>query len=318
MKKSSKFVFLGMIAILLASMVGCQPAAPAAPAEQPAATEAPAAEKVTVRVLGMQQAGYPVDIQNEIMAAFNAENPGIEVVGEYVAYEALHDKISTSMAVTPPAYDVMLIDDIWYAEFSQAGYLMDATDRITQEMKDGIFTSGWEITTVAGKTYGMPWGIDGMYFYYNQKMLADAGFAAPPATWEELAEMGKVLQEKGLVEYPLVWSWAQAEASICTLVALLFGNGGTFVDDQGNAAFNNADGIEVVQWMVELDRQRPGQPGLDFLPGRRCAQCLLAGQGSLRHQLGLYVRPGQSRPCRIADQRSGRYVCDAGLQKRPG
>lgn len=258
MKISSKLVFLSMIVVMLASLVGCQPAAAPAPAaEQPAAPEAPAAEapaaaeKVTIRVLGMQQAGYPVDIQNEIMAAFNAENPGIEVVGEYVAYEALHDKIATSMAVTPPAYDVMLIDDIWYAEFSQAGYLMDATDRITQEMKDGIFTSGWEITTVAGKTYGMPWGIDGMYFYYNEKMLKDAGFDAPPRTWEELEEQSAVLKEKGLVEYPLVWSWAQAEASICTLVALLFGNGGTFVDDQGNAAFNNAAGIETVQWMVD-------------------------------------------------------------------
>ncbi len=256
MNKVNRIVMIGLILIMLVSFTGCQPK------EEAAAPEGP----VTIRVLAMQQAGYPVEIMNEIIGKFNAENPGIKVEGEYVAYEALHDKISTSMAVTPPAYDVMLIDDIWYAEFSQAGYLWEVTDKISQEMKDGIFTSGWDITTVSGKTFGLPWGIDGMYFYYNEKMLKDAGFENPPRTWEELETIGYALKEKGIVEYPMVWSWAQAEASICTLVALLYGNGGTFVDEQGNATFNKPEGVEVVQWMVDsIDKGLTNPASISYL-----------------------------------------------------
>ena len=59
----------------------------------------------------------------------------------------------------------------------------------------------------------MPWLLDGKYFYYNEELLKAAGFDAPPQTWEELTEMAAVIKEKGIVEHPIVWSWAQAEAA---------------------------------------------------------------------------------------------------------
>ncbi len=259
MKFWSKIVVISLVMVMLAGMVGCSPTAtetatseePAEQAAQSEQAEQPAQTPVTIRVLTMQQAGYPVEVELEIDNRFMADHPNVKVETEFVAYEALHDKITTAMATTPPAYDVVLVDDIWYAEFSNAGYLYDASDKITDEMKAGIFPSGWEITTVDSKVYGLPWGIDGMYFMYNEKILKEAGFENPPKTWEELEEMSQVIKDKGLVEYPMVWSWAQAEASICTLVALLYGNGGTFVDDAGNPTFNNAEGVEVVQWMVD-------------------------------------------------------------------
>ncbi|NMC14098.1 MAG: sugar ABC transporter substrate-binding protein [Chloroflexi bacterium] len=268
MKIWSKFIVCFLVIAILAGMVGCspktsEPAAPAETTEQPAGAEP---EQVTIRVLTMQQAGYPVEVVNEIAERFMADNPNVKVETEFVAYEALHDKITTAMATTPPAYDVVLVDDIWYAEFSNAGYLYDVSDKITDEMKQGIFPSGWEITTVDSKVYGLPWGIDGMYFFYNEKILKEAGFDNPPKTWEELEEMSQVIKDKGLVEYPMVWSWAQAEASICTLVALLFGNGGTFVDEAGNPAFNNTEGVEVVQWMVDsIDKGYTNPASISYL-----------------------------------------------------
>lgn len=268
MKIWSKFIVCFLVIAILAGMVGCspktsEPAAPAETTEQPAGAQP---EQVTIRVLTMQQAGYPVEVVNEIAERFMADNPNVKVETEFVAYEALHDKITTAMATTPPAYDVVLVDDIWYAEFSNAGYLYDVSDKITDEMKQGIFPSGWEITTVDSKVYGLPWGIDGMYFFYNEKILKEAGFDNPPKTWEELEEMSQVIKDKGLVEYPMVWSWAQAEASICTLVALLFGNGGTFVDEAGNPAFNNTEGVEVVQWMVDsIDKGYTNPASISYL-----------------------------------------------------
>ena len=43
-------------------------------------------------------------------------------------------------------------------------------------------------------------------------LLKQAGFDAPPATWEELLTQAKVLKDQGIVEYPIVWSWGQAGA----------------------------------------------------------------------------------------------------------
>jgi len=232
----SMFMLL-MAVIFIASVVGCAPQAATGPA--------------TIRVLAMEQAGPTVDEMNAIVAEFNKANPEIKVEIEYVAYDALHDKITTAMASNPPAYDVFLVDDIWYAEFAKAGYVMDATDRITKEMKDKIFPAAWDITTVDGKTYGMPWLLDQKYFYYNEEILKQAGFDAPPKTWDEMMEQAKVIKDKGLAEFPVVWSWGQYEAAICDWVTLLYGNGGSLADANGKAAFNNEIGVKTLDWMVK-------------------------------------------------------------------
>ena len=231
----STFALLVAI-VFLASLVSCAPQA---------------AGPVTIRVLSMEQAGPTVDEMNAIVGEFNKANPDIKVEIEYVAYDALHDKITTAMASTPPAYDVFLVDDIWYAEFAKAGYVLDVTGRITQDMKDKIFPASWDITTVGGKTYGMPWLLDQKYFYYNEDLLKQAGFDAPPGTWEELVEQSKAIKEQGFAEFPIVWSWGQYEAAICDWVTLLYGNGGSLVDDQGAPAFNNEVGVKTLEWMLQ-------------------------------------------------------------------
>ena len=229
------FVFVFVIALLVSS-VGC------------ASDES---EAGTVRVLAMEQAGPTVEEMNAIVEEFNEENPNVEVVIEYVSYDALHDKITTAMASSPPAYDVFLVDDIWYSEFAEAGYIWDVSDKITPEMEENIFDAAWDITVVDGKTYGLPWLLDQKYFYYNEDILNAAGISAPPTTWEEMVEQARIIKDQGLVEYPSVWSWGQYEAAICDWVTLLYGNGGSLVDDAGNPTFNDEKGVETLTWMLQ-------------------------------------------------------------------
>lgn len=245
-----KAIFRWISILLIAAFVlaGCTPAATPTAME----TQAPKpAEKVTIRVLTMEQAGPTVDEMNQIVAEFNTQQPNVNVLIDYVSYDALHDKITTALASTPPAYDVFLVDDIWYAEFADKGYVLDATNRITPEMRNGIFEAAWEITTVNDKVYGMPWLLDQKYFFYNEKLLKEAGFDAPPTTWEELVEQSRVIKEKGIVEFPIVWSWGQYEAAICDWVTLLFGNGGAMADESGKPVFNSDIGVKTLEWMIQ-------------------------------------------------------------------
>lgn len=238
MKRMYRILSVLLVVVFLIGAAGC------AGAQEEAGPK-------TLRVLAMQQAGPTPEEMNAIVEKFNASNPNVVVEIEYVSYDALHDKIATAMSTTPPAYDIILVDDIWYAEFAANGYILDVTDRLDDNMKANIFESAWAITTVDGKTYGMPWLLDAKYFFYNEKILADAGFSAPPTTWEELAEMGQAIKDQGLVEYPIAWSWAQAEAAICDYVTLLEGNGSALVDASGAPIFNNEIGVKTLQWMVD-------------------------------------------------------------------
>jgi len=66
-----------------------------------------------------------------------------------------------------------------------------------------------------------------------------------------MLEQAAVIKEKGIAEYPIVWSWGQYEAAICDWVTLLEGNGGKLVDEAGNPMFNDEKGVETLAWMVQ-------------------------------------------------------------------
>ena len=210
-----------------------------------------AAGPVTIHILTLDQAGMkPAEI-DQIARDFEAKNPDIKVVMEYVGYDYIHDKIVTGMAAKPPAYDASMIDVIWPDEFIKNGYLLDVTSRVTPEMKSGIFPAAWNGVTRNGKVYGMPWLMDVKYFMYNKDMLTKAGFTDAPKTWEELVTQAKEIKAKGLAEFPIIWSWNQKEGVVCDFTVLLFGNGGTFLDASGKPAFNNEKGVQVLTWMKQ-------------------------------------------------------------------
>ncbi len=206
---------------------------------------------VTIHVLTMDQAGLkPAEI-DQIARDFEALNPDIKVVMEYVSYDNVHDKIVTGMAATPPGYDAVMVDVIWPDEFIKAGYLLDVTGRVTDDMKTNMFPASWNGVTRNGKIYGMPWLMDVKYFMYNQDILSKAGISTPPATWEELVDQAKIIKEQGLAEFPIIWSWNQKEGVVCDFTALLFGNGGAFLDEKGTPVFNNEKGVQVLTWMKQ-------------------------------------------------------------------
>ncbi len=235
MRTCYKAALLFLALVLAVTVLGCQPAKPAGP--------------VTIHVLTMDQAGLkPAEI-DAIAREFESKNPDIKVSMEYVGYDYVHDKIVTGMAAKPPAYDAAMIDVIWPDEFIKAGYLLDVTNRVTPDMKSGIFPAAWNGVTRNGKVYGVPWLMDVKYFMYNKDILQQAGFSAPPKTWEELLDQAKVIKQKGLAEFPITWSWNQKEGVVCDYTVLLFGNGGNFLGAGGKPEFNNDKGVQALSWM---------------------------------------------------------------------
>jgi multiple sugar transport system substrate-binding protein len=145
---------------------------------------------------------------------FTKANPDIKVNLEFVPYEGLHDKTVLAQG-SGGGYDVVLFDVIWPAEYAANNVLLDISPRVTDEMKAGVLPGAWSTVQYDGKYYGMPWILDTKYLFYNKDILAKAGIAAPPKTWEELTEQAKIIKDKGLLKSPIAWSWAQAEAVIC-------------------------------------------------------------------------------------------------------
>lgn len=212
------------------------------------ASAASAEEKVTLNALFMKQAGYSEDDVTNITAEFEKNNPNITVNLTFVAYEELSPKILTSAKTG--GYDVILGDCIWPAQFAQAGMVLDLTDKVSSLELSDIYQGALDSVTYKGRYYGIPWLNDVKYLFYNKKMLSDAGFTEPPKTWDELLTQAEAIKAKGIVDYPIAWSWSQAECLICDYTAIAGGFGGTFVDAQNNPTINCDGNKAALDFMV--------------------------------------------------------------------
>ncbi|PWE48307.1 ABC transporter substrate-binding protein [Thioclava sp. NG1] len=212
-------------------------------------TASAAQAETTLNALFMAQAAYSEDDIRSMTSAYEEAHPDVKVNLEFVPYEGLHDKTVLSMGAGG-GYDVVLFDVIWPAEYAQNNVLVDVTDKITPEMKDGVLPGAWTTVQYDGKSYGMPWILDTKYLFYNKAMLKKAGIDTPPATWAELKEDAQKIKDAGIVEYPIAWSWAQAEAAVCDYTTLLSAYGGDFIKD-GAPDFQNGGGLKALQYMVD-------------------------------------------------------------------
>jgi multiple sugar transport system substrate-binding protein len=201
-----------------------------------------------INVLLMKQAGFSEDDSNQMIADFETANPDIKVNATYVAYEALHDKIVTSAPAG--TYDVVLMDVIWPSEFAESGIVADITERVPAAWNDEILGGALITAKYKDKYFGIPWFPSTKLFFYNNDMVTKAGGSVDDLqTWEGVLDIASKIKAEGTVEYPLVWSWAQAEALICDYAQILGAFGGEFTNADGELIINDAAGVEALTWM---------------------------------------------------------------------
>ena len=206
------------------------------------------AADVTLNALFMDQAAYSANDIRAMTADFEKANPGLKVNLEFVPYEALHDKIVAAQGAGASGYDVVLFDVIWPAEFGKHGFLQDVTSRIPESQTAQVFDGAWTTVAYDNKRWGMPWILDTKYLFYNTDMLQKAGIANPPRTWAELSADAKIIKDKGIVKFPIVWSWSQAEALICDYTTLVDAYQGSFFDN-GKPSFDSGGALDAIKYM---------------------------------------------------------------------
>lgn len=218
-----------------------------------------------INALFMTQAAYSENDIRAMTSDFEKQHPDVKVNLEFVPYEALHDKIVAARGAGGNGYDVVLFDAIWPAEFSRFDLLQDVSSRIAADEREKIFPGAMNTVVYQGKTLGMPWILDTKYLYYNKAMLDKAGIKTPPVSWQQVMDDAKVLKDKGIVKYPLVWSWSQAEALVCDYTTLVSGFGGSFYQN-GKLDFSTPASLKAVTLMkTSLDQGLSNPASREYL-----------------------------------------------------
>ena len=243
---------LTMVLGLAACGGSTAPAATEAPAAAaPAATEAPAAapagDKVAVTMIAAQYGTETAAWWADFVAKFNEANPDIELTVDVVSWNDIYTVVNTRIA-NGEAPDLLNIDV--FADYQADGLLLPAEEWCSAETYAKFFPSFLDQSVIDGVVWAVPDLASARALYYNKDILAEAGVEVP-TTWDELTAVCKTIKEK----FPDVYPWGidmTTDEGQAAFAYYTWGNGGGFVDAEGNWALNSEENIAAVEYEIGL------------------------------------------------------------------
>jgi len=165
-----------------------------------------------------------------LVDAFNESNRGaIHVTWRQMGREsdAHRRQLVKELSSRAGGIDLIASDVIWTAEFAKNRSVEDLTRRFYRAYnRDSFLAPALGSATYRLRIWGVPWYTDAGLLFYRKDKLAQSGFAAPPATWEELARMArKVMQDTG-IRHGFVFQGAEYEGGTVNAAEYIWSAGG--------------------------------------------------------------------------------------------
>jgi multiple sugar transport system substrate-binding protein len=143
---------------------------------------------------------------------------------------AYFDQLRTEFQAQSDDITVIAGDVIWPAQFAANGYIIDLSDRFTEEMRGQFLEGPVQANTYEGAVYGVPWFTDAGLLYYRTDYLEEAGFSGPPTTWEELKEQASKIMQDGIAQSGFVFQGAEYEGGTVNGLEYINSHGGQVLD----------------------------------------------------------------------------------------
>jgi len=194
------------------------------------------------------------------------QETGVEVTVQLFApSESYSQKViaAAQANILPDIYGVLDKKSI-VADFVKAGLIADLTGAMEADggqwknslfdkaLADRRFDAG-NIYGVKPGIYGAPIDVTNEQMLYNRKLLAKAGIASPPQTWEELIKDFQALKRVGIT--PFVSGWGELWLLDCFASNYAFnimGEEKVFATYRGEVKYTDPDWIRVFGLFAQL------------------------------------------------------------------
>ncbi|HEY9833192.1 MAG TPA: ABC transporter substrate-binding protein [Stenomitos sp.] len=225
---------------------------------QPALTQEP------VTITALINAGEVPYWKKLIVEDFEKENPGIhlEIIEAPNATDLTENLYTAAFILGDSPYDLVYMDVIWTGKFAAAGWLLDLSDRISEDELKAFMDKDVEAGRYKGKLYRIPLRSDAGMLYYRTDLLAQIG-AKPPETFEDLIQISQLLQTEKATRWGYVWQGAQYEGLPAMFVEILEGFGGFWVNSETNEiGLDQPEAIQAVKFLRSVIDKSISPPGV--------------------------------------------------------
>lgn len=214
---------------------------------------------VEISVVGIPTEANPTGLAdwNAAVARFEAKYPNVKVTGNDYVYDPTTFPALVAGDQVPTVFQGYLTDrDLMLGQ----GLAADLTSFYKTTKLDEIYNPNLlSLVSKDGKIYGMPMAAYVMGMAYNIKMLKDAGYDAPPTTWEELGPMAQKLtnRDAGVAGFSFIRGEPHQAGWHETVIAYNFGLKDTNIVTKGadgkyTAAFDNAQTLTALNFIKDL------------------------------------------------------------------
>ena len=168
----------------------------------------------------------------KLIDQFNKQSKDIKVKWRVMPSDAgqYFDQLRTQFQAQDASLTLIGGDVIWPAQFAANSYIIDLSDRFTEDMRSKFLEGPLASNTYEGKVYGVPWFTDAGFLYYRKDLLEKSGFSGPPKTWDELKQQAqKVMQDQG-AKFGFVFQGAEYEGGTVNGLEYIWTHGGDVLD----------------------------------------------------------------------------------------
>ncbi|WP_283646413.1 ABC transporter substrate-binding protein [Marinovum algicola] len=226
---------------------------------------------------------------DELVADFEAKHPDITVKLVTQPFGKVRESIVTDNAIGVGS-DVLGLNMPWTKEFLDIGILEPLDEYLARD--DNSFATSDLVEAPLGKIDGHTWMVPLNAFpfvmHVNMGLVRQAGFDAPPATWEELAEQAGAISalEDGISGIGMPFSsQPPSNGPILTFLPLLYAHGGRIMADT-TPNFDNPEVVATLQFLKDMNDAGAIAPGAASRTGGVDLEEFIAGR------TGFMISPG--------------------------
>ncbi len=187
-----------------------------------------------------------IEALNEVIAAFQDENPEVQFDVLYVPHDDLRPKYETA-AATGGGPTVLIGSADWGPAFYDAELVADVSGMATTRFLRTINAAALGAVKYRGALIGLPQTIKGVVMFRNKEIVADA-----PATFDDLLAAAQAATQGDVVG-------AELEPGFFFSAAHLNGIGGKLMEPNGDPLFNDEKGVEWLNLFLKV--KEAGIPG---------------------------------------------------------
>jgi multiple sugar transport system substrate-binding protein len=200
----------------------------------------------------------PNETYTKLIDKFNKQHKGeFQVVHREMPADTgqYFDKLRTEFQAGGGDIDVIGADVIWPIQFAAQGWVQDLSDRFPASEQNKFLPAPIEASIYEGAIYAVPWYEDAGLLYSRSDLLEEAGYSAPPETWDELKEMAlKITQDMGIPN-GFVFQGKNYEGGVCNALEYIRTHGGDVLSEvtAGNVIIDSPEamaGLETYHSMI--------------------------------------------------------------------